>query len=141
MNTQANTPTSTILGATGLSKRALAAYFRQAGLFGRDSSLSREQQAAVYSRLPAIEGLRVPVVNLQPTSQLRAVAELAESAVAGEDLTQARARTRSQGVTDEVIAEICTVVANALLVFGPFSPPAALPLPAVRTAAPLSAAA
>jgi hypothetical protein len=141
MNTQANTSTSNILGATGLSKRTLAAYFRQTGLFGRDSSLSREQQAAVYSRLPAIEGLRVPVVNLQPTSQLRAIAELTESAVAEEDLAQARARARSQGVSDEVIAEICTVVANALLLFGPFSATATLPLSARRTAVPLSAAA
>jgi hypothetical protein len=138
MNTQANTPTSTILGATGLSQRWLAAYFLQVGLFGRDSSLSREQQAAVYSRLPAIEGLHVPVVNLQPSSQLRAIAELAESVVAGEEPTQARARARIQGLADEVIAEICTVVANALLLFGPFSPRAALSK--VRTA-PLSVAA
>ena len=139
MNTQTNTTTSTILGATGLSKGALAAYFLKAGVFGRDSSLSREQQAAVHSRLPAIEGLRVSMVNLQPTSQLRAIAELTESAVAGEDLTQAQARASSQGVADGVIAEIRSVVANALLVFGPFSAPAVLP--AVRTTVPLSAAA
>ena len=34
MNTQTKTPTSHILGATGLSKRALGAYFLRAGLFG-----------------------------------------------------------------------------------------------------------
>ena len=139
MDTQAKTPSSTILGATGLSKRALAAYFLQTGLFGRDSSLSREQQAAVYSRLPVIAGLRVPVVNLQPALQLRAVAELTTSAVAGEAVSKAQARASSQGVADEVIAEICTVVADALLVFGPFVPPAALPT--MSAAAPLSAAA
>jgi hypothetical protein len=143
MNAQGktSTPASTILGATGLSKQALAAYFRQAGLFGRDSSLSREQQAAVYSLLPPIEGLRVAIVNLQPTSQLRAVAELATSAVAGNDLAEAQARARSQGVTDEVIAEIGTVVADAVAVFGPFAPASSLPRSLARAAAPLPAAA
>jgi hypothetical protein len=34
MGTRTKTPTSNILGATGPSKRALGAYFLQAGLFG-----------------------------------------------------------------------------------------------------------
>ena len=140
MNTQANAP-STILGATGLSKRALAGYFQQTGLFGRDSNLSREQQAAVYSRLPAIEGLHAPVVNLQLTPQLQAIAELTDSVVVGVDLTEAEARASALGVTDEVIAEICTVVTNALLVFGLFSPRATLAQPAAKTEPSLSEAA
>ena len=123
MNTQHKHPASNILGVTGLSRRADAGYFRHAGLFGRDSCLSRAQQAAIYSRLPAIEGLRVPVVNLQPAASLCAVAELTGSAVAGVDLENAKTLARSRGVSQQAIAEICTVVANVLLVFGPFPQP------------------
>lgn len=141
MNAQTTTAASSILGATGLSKRALAAHFLQAGLFGRDSNLTREQQAAVYSRLGAIEGLRVPMVHLQPSTQLQAIAQLTESALAGADLTEAQARAGRQGVTDEAIAEIRTVVGNAQLLFGPRSPPGAAMSPAPRATTPLSAAA
>ncbi len=141
MNPQATIATSSILGATGLSKRTLAAYFLQAGLFGRDSNLTREQQAAVYSRLGAIEGLRVPMVNRQPSTQLQAIAQLTESALARADLTEVQARASRQGVSDEAIAEIRTVVSNAQLLFGPLSPPAAAIPPGQRVTTPLSAAA
>jgi hypothetical protein len=134
MNAQDESPASNILGATGLSKRALASHFRKFGLFGRDSGLSREQQAAVLARMPAIEGLRVPVVNLLANTQLQAIAELTDRLVAGEELIPALARVRGQGISLRVVTEIRTVVADARLVFGPYTASVTRPMPATPTA-------
>ena len=115
---------SSILGATGLSQQTLAGYFRSAGLFGRDSSLTAAEQSAVCSRLPPIEGLRMPRTLAPRTPRLLAVAELSASLMAGADRHASAAQARRAGVPEQVVSEIVGVVDNVQAVFGPFAKPA-----------------
>jgi hypothetical protein len=119
-NTQAGYR-SNILGATGLPKAFLADMFRRDGLFGRDSSLSRDEQAVLQSRLPAVRGLKVSAQVKPLTPSLAVLAELADSLVRGADTSAQQARALRAGFAEDVISEVVTVVGNVFAVFGPFA--------------------
>ena len=112
---------SNILGATGLPRAALADLFRRDGLFGRDSSLDREQQAVLQSRLPAIRGLAASTVVKTLTPCLALIAELADALVRGEDGAEQQARALRAGFDAAVLSEVGAVIGNVFAVFGPFA--------------------
>jgi hypothetical protein len=111
---------SNILGATGLSKAILAGMFRRDGLFGRDSSLSRDEQSVLQSRLPAVRGLQAPAAVKAQTPRLALLAELADSLVRGADASVLQARALRAGFAADAVSEVETVIGNVFAVFGPF---------------------
>jgi len=124
MNTSTSSTTrrgSNILGATGLPRAVLAAMFQRDGLFGRDSSLSREEQAVLQSRLPAIRGLRAPAAVKTLTPRLAVLAELADTLVRGADASAQQARALRAGFERSAVWEVGTVIDNVFTVFGPFA--------------------
>ena len=112
--------TGNILGATGLSRGALAALFRNNGLFGRDSDLAAAEQATLQSRLPPIAGLRSAAILPKQTPRLGAVSALADALVARDAsaIRERRAAAQAQGLSEAAIVEVVTVVDNVRVVFG-----------------------
>lgn len=111
-------PYANILSATGLSRRALAAMYRRDGLFGRDSALTREEQATVHNKLAAVHGLGIRAGAAQITPRLCALIEYANALVAGGDATRERARVVREGLSLPAISEVETVIEDAFVVFG-----------------------
>lgn len=111
---------SNILGATGLSRAALAAMFRNDGVFGRDSNLAAAEQAALQSRLAPIPGLRTAAILPRQTSRLSAVSALTDALVAQDKaaVRQQVVAAQAAGMSESAIAEIVTVVDNVRVVFG-----------------------
>lgn len=112
---------SNILGATGLPRAILAAMFLRDGLFGRDSDLSREEQAVLQSRLPAIRGLAAPAPVKPFTPRLSVLADLADALVRGDEASAEQARAVRVGFSAGAVSEIQTVVGSVVEVFGPFA--------------------
>ena len=122
MNTTTNNSyRSNILGATGLPRAVLAYMFRTDGLFGRDSSLSRDEQAVLHSRLPAVRGLKAPAEVKALTPRLAVLADLADALVRGGDVAAQQARAVRAGFEAAAISEVETVIGNVHAVFGPFA--------------------
>uniref|UniRef100_UPI0025FD1D80 hypothetical protein n=1 Tax=uncultured Nevskia sp. TaxID=228950 RepID=UPI0025FD1D80 len=80
-----NLPRSNILAVTGLPRPLLAAMFRRAGLFGRDSVLTVVEQAVVQSRLPAVPSLAVPSAPSILGTRLKLLADYVDALVAERD--------------------------------------------------------
>lgn len=121
MNTTSTTAyRSNILGATGLPKTILAAMFRRDGLFGRDSSLARDEQAVLQSRLPAIRGLAAPAAIKPFMPRLSVLADLADALIGGADASSERERAVRAGLDADAVQEVQTVIGNVFAVFGPF---------------------
>jgi hypothetical protein len=112
---------SNILGATGLPKAVLAGMFRRDGLFGRDSSLSGEEQSVLQSRLPAVRGLKALAAIRPLTPRLAVLADLADALVRGADASAQQARALRAGFGAHAVLEVETVVGNVFAVFGPFA--------------------
>ncbi len=122
MNTTTHTSyRSNILGATGLPRAVLATMFQTGGLFGRDSSLSRDEQAVLQSRLPAVRGLKALAVVKALTPRLAVLADLADALVRGGDVAAQQARAVRAGFDTAAVSEVETVVGNVFAVFGPFA--------------------
>lgn len=111
---------SNILGATGLPKAFLAGMFRRDGLFGRESSLSPDEQAVLQSRLPAIRGLAAPAGVKQFTPRLSVLADLADALISGADASEEQTRAGRAGFDADAVGEVRTVIENVFAVFGPF---------------------
>lgn len=111
---------SNILGATGLPRAILARMFLRDGLFGRDSSLSRDEQSILQSRLPAIRGLAAPAPVKQLTPRLAVLADLADALIGGMEASAQQARALRAGYDAQAVQEVETVIGNVFTVFGPF---------------------
>lgn len=110
---------SNILGATGLSRRALAAMFVRDGLFGRDSDLTPAEQAAVQAALPELAGLKRPAAVSSVTPRLRALADYVAALVQGRAAAGERSRLEASGMSSAAISEVATLVEDLLAVFQP----------------------
>ena len=125
---------TSILSATGLSRQALAALFRQDGLFGHDSDLAPVEQAIVQSRLGHIPGLRARPVLAPTDGRLVAL----ENFVDG--LVQAGGRVRGHdeqqlveaGYSAAAVSEVVHVVRLARDVFGLVGQPRRTPTATAR---------
>lgn len=124
---------SNIVGATGLSRAALAAFFRANGLFGAESALSPAEQAVVQAGLPYLAGLKAVGSAARNTPRLAALADYVEALVAGRSTIGERARVEAAGLSSRAASEAQTVVGNVFAVFQPEVKAAvvALPEPAV----------
>jgi hypothetical protein len=111
---------SNILGATGLSRAALAGMFRSNGLFGSDSSLAATEQALLLSRLPPIAGLRAPAILPKGNPRLEALSGLADALIAGDEsaVSVKAIAAHSEGLSAPALSEIATVIESVRAVFG-----------------------
>lgn len=111
---------SNVLGATGLSRRALAALIRQDGLFGRDSELAPVEQAIVQSQLGPIAGLRSRAVLAPTDARLAALETFTEAVVraGGQVSASDEAQLVAQGFGASAVSEVVRVVRLARDVFG-----------------------
>lgn len=111
---------NSVLSATGLSRQALAALFRQDGLFGHESDLSPVEQAIVQSRLGYIPGLRGRPVLAPTDARLVALENFTDALVqSGGRVTGAeRAQFAAQGYSNAAVSEVVRVVGLARDVFG-----------------------
>lgn len=120
-------PASGIRSATGLPRSAIAAYYRHAGLFGRDSDLSGIEQFVVRSRLGSLPGVPMPKGDAsaarvaEPT--LRLLSEHVDALVAGRESRENVALLRTWGFTDAALSEIERTVHNVQDIFGPRARP------------------
>ncbi len=111
---------SSVLSATGLSRKVLAALFRQDGLFGHESDLAPVEQAIVQSRLGHIPGLRARPVLAPTDARLVALENFVDGLVqAGGNV---RAHDEQQlveaGYSAAAVSEVVRVVRLARDVFG-----------------------
>ena len=116
---------SSVLSATGLSRKALAELFRQDGLFGHDSDLSPVEQAIVQSRLGRLPGLRARPVLAPTDARLVALENFTEGLVhaGGEVRPRDEAQLVAAGYTKAAASEVVRVVRVARDVFGLVVPP------------------
>lgn len=119
-------PKTGIRSATGLSRSAIAEYWRRAGLFGRESDLKGIEQFVVQSRLGPLSGLPVPAPDVavdrsEPTLGL--LADHVDAMVAGRDTRESAGLLRSWGFTDAALSEIERTVDNVQDIFGPRAKP------------------
>lgn len=124
MNTpiqNSGTPRTNILAVTGLPRPLLAAMFRRAGLFGRDSALTVVEQAVVQSRLPAVPSLAAPSAPSILGSRLKLLADYVDAVVAERDASAEQARLAREGYSAAAIGEAAITVDNVRTVFGPFA--------------------
>ena len=112
---------NSVLSATGLSRQALAALFRQDGLFGHESDLSPVEQAIVQSRLGYIPGLRARPVLAPTDARLIALENFTDNLVQAAGQIQGRdeAQLVAAGYTAAAVSEVVRVVRLARDVFGP----------------------
>lgn len=110
---------SNILGATGLSREALAAMFRRDGLFGPDSALSRNEQWVVQSGL-RIQRLQPSGVAPQLTARLEVLTHMTAFLLRSGGMPSADAELRlaSEGFSKAAYRELWRVVRIARDVFG-----------------------
>lgn len=111
---------SNVLGATGLSRRALAAMLRQDGLFGRESDLAPIEQAVVQSRLGYIPSLRSRPVLAPTDARLVALETFTDGVVrAGGQVSRAdEAQLEAAGYSAAAVSEVAHVVRLVRDVFG-----------------------
>ncbi len=129
-----NLPRSNILAVTGLPRPLLAAMFRRAGLFGRDSVLTVVEQAVVQSRLPAVPSLAVPSAPSILGTRLKLLADYVDALVAERDASAEQARLAREGYSEAAIGEAAVTVDNVRTVFGLFPVTAsAVPVKAAET--------
>lgn len=126
-------PRTNILAVTGLPRSLLAAMFRRAGLFGRDSALTVVEQAVVQSRLPAVPNLAAPSAPSILGSRLKLLADYVDAVVAERDSSAEQARLAREGYSEAAIGEAAITVDNVRTVFGLF--PASTSAQPVKTAA------
>ena len=124
-----NLPRTNIVAVTGLPRPLLAAMFRRAGLFGRDSALTVVEQAVVQSRLPAVPNLAAPSAPSILGTRLKMLADYVDAVVAERDASAERARLAREGYSEAAIGEAAITVDNVRIVFGLF-PVAAGAVPA-----------
>lgn len=113
---------SNILGATALSRRALAQVIAEIGLFGQDSSLGQTDQAVVQSVIGPLPGVsKIPqAVERHSGRRCQVVAELTRDAIAGGGSAShaARVTAANVGLAPQQVREIERVVAKVASVFG-----------------------
>ncbi len=111
---------SSVLSATGLSRKVLAALFRQDGLFGHESDLSPVEQAIVQSRLGYIPGLAARPVLAPTDARLVALENFTEGLVnaGGFIRTRDEAQLVAAGYSVAAVSEVVRVVRLARDVFG-----------------------
>lgn len=116
-----------IRSATGLSRAALAALFRDNGLFGAESDLAPVEQAVVQSRLGRIPGLRPRPVTAPTDARLLALVVFTDAVVRGDGSASDcdAAQLRAAGYSEPQLREVVGVVRNVREVFG-------LPIATVR---------
>lgn len=109
-----------VLSATGLSRSALAALFRQDGLFGHESDLSPVEQAIVQSRLGPIAGLPARPVLAPTDARLIALESFADTLVRAGGRVRAadEAQLVAAGYSEAAVTEVVRVVRLARDVFG-----------------------
>lgn len=115
--TQIN-PRTNIVAVTGLPRPLLAAMFRRAGLFGRDSALTVVEQAVVQSRLPAVPNLASPSAPSILGTRLKLLADYVDAVVAERDASVEQARLVREGYSESAISEAAITVDNVRTVFG-----------------------
>lgn len=120
---------SSIRGATGLSRAAVADHYRRNGLFGRDSDLNSAEQIMVQSRLGPLPG--VPQAPAPAWSaarlkspQLQILADHVDALVAGRDTRDSSARLQLGGFRPAALSEVECTVHNVQEIFGPRAMPA-----------------
>lgn len=111
---------TSVLSATGLSRKALAELFRQDGLYGADSDLSPVEQAIVQSRLGHIPGLRARPVLAPTDARLVALESFTDVLVraGGEVRPRDEAQLVAVGYSPAAVSEAVRVVRLARDVFG-----------------------
>lgn len=122
-------PTPGIRSATGLSRAAVANYYRDNGLFGRDSDLSSAEQIVVQRGLGPLPGVppvptpgwSVPRLN---APRLLVLADHVDALVAGRETRDSAAMLEFWGVSPRALSEIERTVRNVQDIFGPRSLPA-----------------
>ncbi len=115
-----NNPRTNIVAVTGLPRPLLAAMFRRAGLFGRDSALTVVEQAVVQSRLPAVPNLAAPSAPSILGPRLKLLADYVDAVVAERDASAEQARLAREGYSQAAIGEAAITVDNVRTVFGLF---------------------
>lgn len=112
---------TSLRGATGLSRAALAAMYRHDGFFGRDSDLSAAEQAIVQSRLGPVPGIAPRPATTWLTPRLRVLAAYADALIAGDNGERQRAGLEARGFRPAAISEVRTVVEDVREIFGPLA--------------------
>lgn len=116
-----------IRSATGLSRAAVAAHYRRAGLFGGESDLSKTEQFVVQSRLGSLPGVPAPICDTpasrmsQPTFRL--LGDHVDALVAGRDTRASTDMLREWGFSPAALSEIERTVQNVQDIFGPRAKP------------------
>lgn len=118
-----------IRGATGLSRAAIAAHYRRAGLFGGDSDLSSAEQIVVQSRLGPLPGVPEPPAPDWSASRLGKprlwiLADHVDALIAGRQMQDGAAMLRFWGFSPSAPSEIERTVHNVQDIFGPRCRPA-----------------
>lgn len=114
-------PPESIRGATGLSREALATWFRRAGLFGPQSALKAAEQAVVQNQLGPIAGLRGRPLIAPIDTRLLALATYTRELIASGGLETAEdvAQLEDQGYSRSAAREVARVIRDVREVFGP----------------------
>ena len=122
MSTQANAirTTTSIRGATGLSREALAAWYRRAGLFGTESALNAAEQAVVQNQFGPIPALRSRALFAPIDARLQALATYSRELIAtgGAETREDVAQLVAQGYSRDAAWEVARLVRNVREVFG-----------------------
>ncbi|MGQ0528967.1 MAG: hypothetical protein ACT4PG_03930 [Panacagrimonas sp.] len=119
MSTQ-TLPLESIRGATGLSRAALAAWFRRAGLFGPESALNAAEQAVVQNELGPIAGLRGRPLLAPIDTRLQVLAVYARELMAtgGVETAEDVAQLVDQGYSRSAAREVARLIRDVREVFG-----------------------
>jgi hypothetical protein len=112
-----------ILGATGLSRAALRSVFAETGLFGRDSSLPVNEQAAVYAELQLPAGAVPPIASSHELNGTRSIEALRGftrwiQQHDGNCTDAIWSLAASGGVAEGTLLETLHVVRSATLLYG-----------------------
>jgi len=128
---------SSVLSATGLSRKALAELFRRDGLFGHESDLSPVEQAILQSRLGHIPGLKARPVLAPTDARLVALENFTDAVVQAGGVVDERdeAQLVAAGYSEAATSEVVRVVNLARDVFGLVAPPRRAAIDARRPAA------
>ena len=122
MSTQAKVTriANSIRSATGLSREALAAWYRRAGLFGADSALDAAEQAVVQNQLGPIAGLRSRALLAPIDARLQVLATYTRELIAagGAETPEDVAQLVAQGYTHNAAWEVARLVRDVREVFG-----------------------
>jgi hypothetical protein len=115
-------PAPGIRSATGLPRAVIAAHYRNAGLFGRDSDLSPLEQCIVRHRLDPLPGVPVPACEAGPTCvgepTLRLLSDHVDALVAGRSPDESASLLRRWGFTAAALSEVERTVRNVQDIFG-----------------------